>query len=156
MPACRSTGKGRDFGGFHAIADTSTKALTKTRFVFDAWQSPRTFRHNPLFCCDLLVSHWNMTKLVGISNFRNIHVDLVPRDNNQDSIQPNPSGSCMKASPSTFVSFRGTSREPQGLTKQQTAKAGTLHTFPRCCSSAVRVLSQAGHGLRLQFTAPWT
>ena len=41
---------------------------------------------------------------------------------------------------SVGVSFRGTSREPQGLTKQQTAKAGTLHTFPRCCSSAVRVL----------------
>ena len=52
------------------------------------------------------------------------------------------------------VSFRGTSREPQGLTKQHTAKAGTLHTFPRCCSSAVRVLSQAGHGLRLQLTVP--
>ena len=54
------------------------------------------------------------------------------------------------------VSFRGTSREPRGLSKQQTVKAGTLHTFPHCCSSAVRVLSQAGHGLRLQFTAPWT
>ena len=26
--------------------------------------------------------------------------------------------------------------------------------FSHCCASAVRVLSQAGHGLRLQFTAP--
>ena len=56
------------------------------------------------------------------------------------------------------VSFRGASREPQGLwashTAQRTERARS--TLLLCCSSAVRVLIQTRHGLKLQYTAPWT